>query len=116
MDGIPGDPGSCSQLGGVLRQQAARLVAARAALEGPLAAQRRGTSTDQIASVAARAAGDLRLLETVVDRLDEAGAALQRYAQELAEVSEERRRLAVSARGAGLSQPRATSLETGAPP
>ncbi len=104
MHGIPGDPSSCSQLGGVLRQQAARLVAERAALEGPLAALRRGTSTDpELASVAARAAADLGLFETVVDRLDETGAALQRYAQELAEVSEERRRLDASARAVGLA-------------
>ena len=45
---------------------------------------------------------DLRLLDTVVDRLDASGSALQRFAQELAEIAESVRRLEGAAAAAGL--------------
>jgi hypothetical protein len=44
----------------------------------------------------------LRLLDATVDRLDAGGAALQRFAQELAEIAESARRLEGSAQAAGL--------------
>jgi hypothetical protein len=44
----------------------------------------------------------LRLLDTVAERLDASGAALQQFAQELAEIAESVRRLDALVRAAGL--------------
>ena len=101
---LTGDPSSCSQLGGDLRSRAATLrttlealVAARA--EGPGAAGGRRLPPGRLA----RLDQDQRLLHALVDRLDGAGAALQRYAQELAEQAEELRRLEADVDRAGLT-------------
>ena len=51
---------------------------------------------------AARVAGTLRALNATADDLDQAGAALQRYATELAESHELGRRAELRAEGAGL--------------
>ncbi|MEO7059732.1 MAG: hypothetical protein ABI083_08435 [Lapillicoccus sp.] len=95
IDGVGGDPSSCSQLGGDLLTRAAALMSA-AALVADARPRRSG-------SAAGPAAGrDLRLAETLVDRLDSAGAALQRFAQELSEQTEELRRLEADLASAGL--------------
>ncbi len=101
---ITGDPSSCSQLGGDLRTRAATLLTAREALAaagtaGPRAGSGRTLSTNH----RHRLERDQRLLDTLVDRLDGAGAALQRYAQELAEQAEELRRLESDVARAGLT-------------
>jgi hypothetical protein len=99
IDGVTGDPGSCSQLGGSLRSHAARLLASREELLERSARLRRDPPT-------AEAADDLEaivaLLDVIVDRLDAGGAALQRFAQELAELAESIRRLENTATRAGL--------------
>ena len=99
IDGITGDPGSVSQLGGALRSQAARLLALREEL-GERAADLRRTSAGP--AIVARVEADLGLLDALVDRIDAGGAALQRYAQELAELGESIRRLEQAAAAAGL--------------
>lgn len=96
---VAGDPASCSELGGVLRSHAARLLAAVQAVEAPGAALLRERGGRGAPPALER---DLRLLETTADRLDQAGAALQRYAQELAEAGEDARQLASSAAVLGL--------------
>lgn len=96
IDGVGGDPSSCSQLGGDLLTRAAALMSA-AALVVDARPRRSGSAA------AGPAAGrDLRLAETLVDRLDSAGAALQRFAQELSEQTEELRRLEADLASAGL--------------
>ena len=99
IDGVTGDPGSCSQLGGALRSQAARLLPLRVELqERATDLHRTGAASDLVARIEA----DLTLLDTILDRLDAGGAALQRYAQELAELGEGIRRLEQAATAAGL--------------
>jgi hypothetical protein len=99
IDGATGDPGSCSQLGGALRSNAARLLTLRTELAERTERLRRNPAE-------ARTVGDLdanlRLLDATVDQLDGAGAALQRFAQELAEIGELVRRLEGSVQAAGL--------------
>jgi len=99
IDGVTGDPASCSQLGGALRSQAARLLADRSGADGPLTALERDPAP--LASTG-RARRDVQLLDTIVERLDAAGAVLQQYAQELALVAEGTRQLEVAAARAGL--------------
>ena len=99
IDGVTGDPGSCSQLGGALRSNAARLLALRTELVERT--QRLRREPDEVETVADLDA-HLRLLDTTVDRLDAGGAALQRFAQEVAEIAESVRRLEDSAQAAGL--------------
>ena len=99
IDGITGDPGSCSQLGGALRSHAARLLALRQELvERADRLRRDGASAEVVAEIDA----SLSLLDTVAERLDASGAALQRFAQELAEIAESVRRLDEQVRTAGL--------------
>ena len=99
IDGITGDPGSCSQLGGALRSHAARLLALRQELvERADRLRRDGASAEVVAEIDA----SLSLLDTVAERLDASGAALQRFAQELAEIAESVRRLGEQVRTAGL--------------
>lgn len=99
IDGVTGDPGSCSQLGGALRSQAARLRALREELRERAGDLRRTTAAP---TFVARVEADVALLDTVVDRIDAGGAALQRYAQELAELGESIRRLEHAATAEGL--------------
>ena len=99
IDGVTGDPGSCSQLGGALRSHAARLLALRQELvERADRLRRDGASAEVVAEIDA----SLSLLDTVAERLDASGAALQRFAQELAEIAESVRRLDEQVRTAGL--------------
>jgi hypothetical protein len=99
IDGVTGDSGSCSQLGGTLRSHAARLTVLRIELAERTDRLRRDPGS---AATVADLDADLRLLDTVVDRLDASGSALQRFAQELAEVAESVRRLEQATRAAGL--------------
>ena len=99
IDGVTGDPGSCSQLGGALRSHAARLLALRTELAERADRLRRDP---EAAAVVADLDADLRLLDAVVERLDAGGSALQRFAQELAAVAESVRRLEGAVRAANL--------------
>lgn len=90
IEPLAGDPASCSELGGTLRSHSARLLAQRQDLAERLSGVR---SRRLDPALVARFEADQRLLDEVIDRVDEAGAALQRYAQELAQVAEARRRL-----------------------
>ena len=99
IDGVTGDPGSCSQLGGALRSHAARLLSLRTELAERAERLRREAGA---AEVAADLDGDLRLLDAVIERLDAGGSVLQRFAQELAAVAESVRRLEGAVRAANL--------------
>jgi hypothetical protein len=98
IDGVTGDPGSCSQLGGTFRSHAARL----AALRGELAERTERLRREGAAATVTDLDADMRLLDAVVDRLDAGGSALQRFAQELAEIAESVRRLEGDIVAAGL--------------
>jgi hypothetical protein len=98
---IPGDPASCSALGGALRRRAEVLRERRTALRH---------STSALLSWGGPAAEDLadrlRALLSEVDqmagRLDEVGAALQAYATDLAHARDNGARAADAAAGQGL--------------
>ena len=99
IDGATGDPGSCSQLGGALRSNAARLLTLRTELAERTARLRlEPGAVETVADLDAH----LRLLDATVDRLDAGGAVLQRFAQEVAEIAESIRRLEGSVQAAGL--------------
>jgi len=99
IDRVTGDPASCSQLGGALRSQAARLLTDRAGVDAALTTLTRDPA--QIGQ-ADRTQRDVRLLDTIAEQLDAAGAVLQQYAQELAQVSEGTRQLEAAVARAGL--------------
>ena len=99
IDGVTGDPGSCSELGGALRSHAARLLALRSELSERAGVLRRDPAAGE---VVAEIDASLVLFDTVAERLDASGSALQRFAQELAEIAESVRRLDEQVRGAGL--------------
>lgn len=99
IDGATGDPGSCSQLGGALRSNAARLLTLRTELTERVERLRRDRAE---APTVADLDAHVRLLDATVDQLDAGGAALQRFAQELAEIAESVRRLEGSVQAAGL--------------
>ncbi|MDQ2782197.1 hypothetical protein [Lapillicoccus sp.] len=99
IDAVVGDPASCSELGGSLRSHAAQLLPQRQ----ELAERLQGSAGGRLEpALTGPAQAYLALLDTTIDRLDEAGACLQRYAQDLAEVVEAVRRLEDAARAAGL--------------
>ena len=95
-----GDPASCSQLGGAFRSHAVALHQAAEAVVSGLA--RVGREPDGHPEAVAHLESELRLLGVVAERLDRAGAALQHYAQELAESGLQTRRLAADIERAGL--------------
>ncbi|MDQ2796130.1 MAG: hypothetical protein M3Y06_03040 [Actinomycetota bacterium] len=99
IDAVIGDPVSCSQLGGSLRSHAAQLLPQRQELAERLQGSAGGRLGPALTEPTETC---LALLDAVIDRLDEAGACLQRYAQDLAEVVEAVRRLEDAARAAGL--------------
>ncbi len=99
IDAVVGDPASCSELGGALRSHASRLTPVRQ----ELAERLHGASGRRLQpALVGSAEAYLALLDTVIDRLDEAGSCLQRYAQDVAELVEAIRRLDEAARAAGL--------------
>lgn len=99
---VAGDPSSCSQLGAELRSHAAALLTRRSELvDGSSRPRARGRGpVDTVDPV--RLERDVGALDAVIDRLDAAGAALQRYAQELAAAADDERRLARDVARAGL--------------
>jgi hypothetical protein len=104
---IHGDQVSCSRVGGAMRRESARLRQHAQTLVEALAdlgAQegRPGdlSMTEKAATTAI--AASLRTLRATADDLDEAGAALQRYATDLAEGHELGRRAERRVKGAGL--------------
>jgi hypothetical protein len=113
---ITGDHISCSRVGGAMRHESSRLRQRAQSLEDALAdlEAAAGPATNlataslgaifpvtSMASMAAIAAS-LRALRATADDLDEAGAALQRYATDLAEGHELGRRAERRVAGAGL--------------
>jgi len=98
-EGVGGDPASCSRLGGMLRSESARLVRQRERVGAPVAVLSRHAASGEAVR---RVEREVRLLESTAYLLDLAGAALQRYAQELAEVSESARALRAEAARRGL--------------
>lgn len=102
IDRVTGDPASCSQLGGALRSQAARLLTDRAGVDAALTTLTTLTRDPAQIGQADRTRRDVRLLDTIAEQLDAAGAVLQQYAQELAQVSEGTRQLAAAVARAGL--------------
>ncbi|MEO3935976.1 hypothetical protein V3N99_04365 [Dermatophilaceae bacterium Soc4.6] len=97
---VAGDPSGCSQLGAELRSRAATLLA----LHTEVVEQQRGSGRsrrrDHLDPLLVER--DRATLEAVAVRLDAAGAALQRYAQELAAMGQEAQRIERAARAAGL--------------
>jgi len=98
---VHGDAVSCSRLGGAMRRESARLLErghtlARAADE--LRAWQGGAAD----GLREQLRHQLRALDDAARALDEAGAALQRYATDLAEAHELARRATQGARAAGL--------------
>ncbi|GAA1893395.1 hypothetical protein [Lapillicoccus jejuensis] len=81
MTAVPGDPAGCSQLGAELRTLAARLQ------------DREPTLPD---------GRERHLVRVLALRLDRAGEACQRFAQDLAAAQQELRRLALDVEAAGL--------------
>ena len=100
-DVVLGDPASCSRLGGAMRREAAKLGERLATLSGAGHELRHWQGR---AGVSAREQLDAQLaaLAATARDLDEAGAALQRYATDLAEARELGRRAADRARQDGL--------------
>ena len=100
-DVVLGDPASCSRLGGAMRREAARLAERLAGLG---AAHHELRHWQGRAGTGAREQLDAQLaaLAATARDLDEAGAALQRFATDLAEARELGRRAADRARQDGL--------------
>jgi hypothetical protein len=98
---VLGDQVSCSRVGGVMRRESARLRQHAHAL-----AVAHGNVVDLEATrpcgSSARVDSLLRALGAAADDLDRAGAALQRYATELAEAHELGRRAERRVQSAGL--------------
>jgi hypothetical protein len=100
---IHGDHISCSRVGGAMRSESARLRRHAQTLADALCDLPESEAPDAGATAAlARVAGTLRALNATADDLDQAGAALQRYATELAEGHELGRRAELRAEQAGL--------------
>ena len=100
-DVVLGDPASCSRLGGAMRREAAQLTQRVATLSGA-GHELRHWQGQAGASARERLDAQLATLAATARDLDEAGAALQRYATDLAEARELGRRAADRARQDGL--------------
>ena len=101
---IHGDHISCSRVGGAMRRESSRLHQHAQSLVDALddLAAREGPDSDTSMTGEAAIATSLRALRATADDLDEAGAALQRYATDLAEGHELGRRAERRVEGAGL--------------
>jgi hypothetical protein len=101
---IRGDQVSCSRVGGAMRRESSRLRLHAQALDDALTDLAPPESPDArtLAAALAAAATSLQALRASADDLDEAGAALQRYATDLAEGHEMGRRAELRVEGAGL--------------
>ena len=98
---VRGDAGSCSRVGGALRSDAARLLHRQQTLERSVRELRASRGPEAVA-LRTRIEEQARLLGAVAADLDRAGAALQRYATDLAQALELSRRAEESVRAAGL--------------
>jgi hypothetical protein len=101
---VHGDHISCSRLGGAMRRESERLRRRADSLEdtlGDLMAARGAEGNAAMATVTAISTS-LGALRATADDLDEAGAALQRYATDLAEGHELGRRAQRRVAAAGL--------------
>jgi hypothetical protein len=100
-DLVPGDPVSCSALGGDLRRRAAQLRERRTVLQRTARARltRTGASAEAFST---RMRAQLAAIEQMAGRLDDAGAALQAYATDLAHAREQGRLAASHVQRHGL--------------
>jgi len=101
---IQGDAASCSRIGGTMRRQSARLRQHAQSLDDALAEVMAGEGPDADVALTAVTAitGSLVALRATADDLDQAGAAVQRYATDLAEAHELGRRAQLRVTAAGL--------------
>jgi hypothetical protein len=100
---VRGDHVSCSRVGGAMRRESARLRQQARSLVEISPTQERGTEAPPaVIEATARVARALRAVQATADDLDRAGAALQRYATDLAEGHELGRRAEQRVEGAGL--------------
>lgn len=98
---VHGDQVSCSRVGGAMRRESARLHQHARSVDDALGLFASSEGHDADAAQAAIAA-TMQALRAIADDLDEAGAALQRYATDLAEGHELGRRAELRVRRAGL--------------
>jgi len=98
---VRGDAVSCSRVGGAMRSDAARLLHRQQTLERSLR-ELRGARGPQVGAISRSVAQQVQQLGSVAADLDRAGAALQRYATDLAQAMELARRAEDSVRAAGL--------------
>jgi hypothetical protein len=98
---IHGDHASCSRVGGSMRRESSRLRQHALTLDDALGGLIEWKGSEAESSRAAIAA-TIRVLRATADDLDEAGAALQSYATDLAEGHELGRRAEQRVHGAGL--------------
>lgn len=98
---VPGDPASCSQLGAVLRRESARLADRRRSLHRAVE-ELSGWTGETGERARGRIARQLSALGRCSEQLDDAGAAVQRYATELATARELGRQAQQRAAAAGL--------------
>ena len=98
---VRGDAVSCSRVGGAMRSDAARLLHRQQTLERSLR-ELRGVRSSQAQALRGSVGEQARLLGQVAADLDRAGAALQRYATDLAQAMELARRAEAAVRAAGL--------------
>jgi len=101
---IQGDHASCSRIGGAMRRESARLRQHAQWLDDALAqvVACQGPDADAARSAVTAITGSLETLRATADHLDQAGAAVQRYATDLAEAHELGRRAQLRATAAGL--------------
>jgi hypothetical protein len=104
---VCGDHVSCSRVGGAMRRESARLRQHAQSLvdafsEISSSQEHRAEAPLAVIEATASVARTLRALEATADDLDRAGAALQRYATDLAEGHELGRRAEQRVEGAGL--------------
>ena len=101
---IRGDQISCSRVGGAMRRESARLRQQAQSLNQALAelATRQDPDAGLPGQAGVAVTTALGVLQATADDLDEAGAALQRYATELAEGHELGRRAQRRVEAAGL--------------
>ena len=98
---VHGDHISCSRVGGGMRHESSRLREHAQCLEDAASGLASGDGPDAAAARSSCVAS-LRVLRAAADLLDDAGAALQRYATDLAEGHELGRRAELRVQSAGL--------------